>query len=101
PDRADRRGGAAVMMHVKRWSVDIYIDEHEENRRTRAEARLHTDDGTDVRGVGTSSRNPHDREVPEIGDELAVSRALADLAAKLPREARGDVAWNSEQPTGE
>ena len=68
------------MTHAKHWSVDIYIDEHEESRRTRAEARLHTGDRTDVRGVGTSSRNPRDREVPEIGDELAVSRALADLA---------------------
>jgi hypothetical protein len=89
------------MTHAKRWSVDIYIDEHEETRRTRAEARLHTGDPTDVRGVGTSSRNPRDREVPEIGDELAVSRALADLAANLQAAARTDVAENSDQPTGE
>jgi uncharacterized protein DUF1876 len=89
------------MTHAKRWSVDIYIDEHEETGRTRAEARLHTGDQTDVRGVGTSSRNPRDREVPEIGDELAVSRALADLADHLHTAARLDVAENSDQPTGE
>jgi len=76
------------MTHTKRWSADIYIDEHEETRRTRTEARLHTGDGTDVRGVGTSARNPRDHEVPEIGDELAVSRALADLAANPHTAAR-------------
>ena len=90
-----------AMTQVKRWSVDIYIDEHEENRRTWAEARLHTGDRTDVRGVGTSSRHPRDREVPEIGDELAVSRALADLADHLHTAARLDVVQNSDQPTGE
>jgi hypothetical protein len=89
------------MTHAKRWTVDIYIDEHEETRRTRAEARLHTGDPTDVRGVGTSSRNPRDTEVPEIGDELAVARALADLADHLHAAARLDVAENSDQPTGE
>jgi Rv2632c-like len=89
------------MTHTKRWSVDIYIDEHEESRRTRAEARLHTSDRTDLRGVGTSSRNPGDREVPEIGDELAVSRALADLAEHLHTAVRLDVVENSDQPTRE
>jgi hypothetical protein len=89
------------MTHTKRWTVDIYIDEHEETRRTRAEARLHTGDPSDVRGVGLSSRHPRDREVPEIGDELAVARALADLAEHLYTDARMDVADNSDQPTGE
>jgi hypothetical protein len=86
------------MTHAKHWSVDIYIDEHEETRRTRAEARLHTDDDPmEVRGIGTSSRNPRDREVPEIGDELAVARALADLADNLHTAARLDVVDNSAQ----
>jgi Domain of unknown function (DUF1876) len=89
------------MTHAKHWSVDIFIDEHEETRRTRAEARLHTGDPSGVRGVGTSSRNPHDPEVPEIGDELAVARALADLAANLHTAARLDIVDNSDEPTGE
>jgi hypothetical protein len=88
------------MTHAKHWSVDIYIDEHEETRQTRAEARLHTGEPMEVRGIGTSSRNPRDREVPEIGDELAVARALADLADNLHTAARLDVADNSDQPTG-
>ena len=80
-----------IMTTAKKWTVDIYVDEHPDTRRTRAEARLHTGDPTDVRGVGISSRNPRDPEVPEIGDELAVARALADLADKLRVIAAGDV----------
>src|SRR4030095_8361326 len=91
PDRDVRRGIGMIMTTAKKWTVDIYVDEHPDTRRTRAEARLHTGDPTDVRGVGISSRNPRDPEVPEIGDELAVARALADLADKLRAIAAGGV----------
>jgi hypothetical protein len=80
-----------MVAHVKRWTVDIYIDEHDDARHTRAEARLHTGDDTHIIGIGTASRNPRDPEVPEIGDELAASRALADLAEKLRAAAAADV----------
>lgn len=79
------------MATVKRWSVDIYIDEHSDERRTWAEARLHTKDASDLHGTGTAHRNAYDREVPEIGDELAAARALADLAEKLRLAAVADV----------
>jgi hypothetical protein len=75
----------------KRWTVDILLDEHDEGRTTRAEARLHTGDSTNVRGIGRSWRNPRDPEVPEIGDELAAARALADLADRLRTLAREDI----------
>jgi hypothetical protein len=87
-----------TMAATKRWTVDIYIDEHEEQRRTRAEARLHTDQGTEVRGIGSAHRNPSDREVPEIGDELAASRALADLARTLREAAAGDIEQVTHEP---
>lgn len=80
-----------IMAMTKRWTVDIYLEEHPDTRHTHAEARLHTGDPTDVRGVGNSSRNPRDPEVPEIGDELAAARALADLAAKLRAAAAEDI----------
>jgi hypothetical protein len=80
-----------IMALTKRWTVDIYLDEHPETRHTHAEARLHTGDPTDVRGVGTSSRNPRDPEVPEIGDELAAARALVDLAGKLRAAAAAEI----------
>jgi len=75
-------------MREKKWSVEIVIDEHEAEgadtgARTRAEARLHTGDATALVGVGLARCNPRDAEVPEIGDELAVARALSDLAHQL------------------
>lgn len=78
------------MSSVKRWSVDIFIDEHES--MTYAEARLHTDDDTDLVGVGNARLNPADEEVPEIGDELAAARALTDLGHQLLLTARADIA---------
>jgi hypothetical protein len=71
------------MNAIKHWTVDIVLDEHPDSRTTRAEARLHTGDPAQVRGIGRSWRHPRDPETPEIGDELAVARALADLARRL------------------
>jgi len=80
------------MVHEKRWTVDIFVDEHDEERRTRAEARLHTADATTLRATGIARRHPADREIPEIGDELAVARALFDLAHQLMTAAALDLA---------
>ncbi|GLY49850.1 DUF1876 domain-containing protein [Lentzea sp. NBRC 102530] len=74
---------------VKKWAVEIRIDEHES--RTRAEARLHTADDTHLVGIGTARLNPADGNVPEIGDELATSRALTDLAHKLLDAVTDDI----------
>ncbi len=79
------------MTAAKRWRVEIFIDEHEDERRTRAEARLYTDDKTHLRGVGTAHRNPADVEIPEIGDEVAVARALFALGHELLLAAAGDI----------
>ncbi len=85
------------MAATKWWTVDIYLDEDPETRHTRAEARLHSGDPSDVRGFGTSSRSPRDPEVPKIGDELAVARALANLAENLRRAAAADLEAISTQ----
>lgn len=68
-------------MKDKRWNIEVFIDEHD--GFTRAEVRLINTDQTGLRGVGTARRHPRDVEIPEIGDELAVSRALSDLAHRL------------------
>ncbi|MEU4295672.1 dsRBD fold-containing protein [Kribbella sp. NPDC026596] len=73
------------MVASRHWSVEIFIDEHEDERTTHAEARLHTNDKTQLVGRGTARRNPGDTDIAEIGDELAVARALSSLA---PRTAR-------------
>lgn len=69
------------MTEAKHWTIDVHIDEFDE--RTRAKARLHNRDETKLVGVGLARLNPSDGNVPEIGDELAVARALADLSHKL------------------
>ena len=77
------------MTTTKQWKVDIFIDEHD--KKTRAEARLHSRAELRLVGVGIARRNPRDRDVPEIGDELATSRALADLSHKLLDAAADDI----------
>lgn len=77
------------MTEAKRWTIDIQIDEHEE--RTRAKARLHVPDESALIGIGIARLNPADVNVPEIGDELAVARALADLAHQLLEATAADI----------
>jgi hypothetical protein len=78
---------------VKNWTVSIEIDEHDGH--TRARARLHTRDTERLVGIGLARLNPTDRDVPEIGDEIAVARALADLSRRLLHTATEDVEQNS------
>jgi hypothetical protein len=84
------------MTHAKQWHVDIYIDEHDE--RTRAQARLHNKDETGLVGVGLARLNPADLNVPEIGDELAVARALSDLAHQLLDATAEDIEAITHHP---
>jgi hypothetical protein len=77
------------MVTEKRWTVDIYVDEQE--GRTYAEARLQTGAGTHLVGIGRAKLNPADRDIPEIGDELAAARALTDLGHRLLLAAASDI----------
>ena len=80
-------GTTAGFRAAKRWNVEVFIGEHE--GKTRAEARLHTAEPTSHIGIGTARLNPTDSDVPEIGDELAVARALSDLSHQLLDARRG------------
>lgn len=77
------------MEEVKRWTVTVDIDEHD--GRTRARARLHTRDTDRLVGVGVAHLDPADQDIPEIGDEIAVARALCDLGTRLLQTAAEDV----------
>jgi hypothetical protein len=68
------------MAIVDSWPVEISL--REEDRETRAEARL-TREGIGLVGHGLARRNPDDREVTQIGEEIAAARALSDLAHRL------------------
>ena len=79
-------------MHTRTWHVEVYL--FEQDGRTRAEAVLRTDAGTELRHEGSARRNPGDREVPEIGDELATCRALSGLAHDLLEATIADIRAN-------
>ena len=70
------------MTAMKHWTVDVYIDENNDGR-TYAEARLDSGKPGHLIGVGQARLNPADDDIPEIGDELAVARALTDLGHRL------------------
>jgi hypothetical protein len=88
PQRQELR----TLMHTRTWNVSVQISE--DGQTTRAVAVLHTDAGTELRHEGFARRHPGDRDVPEIGDELATCRALAGLAHDLLEATAGDVEQN-------
>jgi hypothetical protein len=85
------------MATVNRWTVEVFINEN--GGHTYAEARLHTGEDTHLIGVGRAHVHPTDRNVPEIGDELAAARALSDLSHVLLVAAAGDIEAVTAQPT--
>jgi hypothetical protein len=85
-----REGG---IMHSSTWNVELFL--FEQGTHTRAEAVLHTGAGTELRHSGIARRNPADRDVPEIGEELAVCRALTGLAHDLLDATIADVQANN------
>jgi len=82
-------------LHTRRWTVDILI--FEAGSETTAEAVLHADAPSRLTARGASQRGGGDPSVPEIGDEVAVARALRNLAEILLSTAESDI----EAVTGE
>jgi hypothetical protein len=79
------------MASVKKWSVYVFIWEDDEGH-TSAEARLIAENRAKaVVGRGLARLNPQDRDVPEIGDEVAVGRALSELGRSLMSTAEADI----------
>ena len=76
------------MTTVDSWPVEISL--HEDDGTTRAEGRLATH-GVGIIGHGLARRNPGDREVMQIGEEIAAARALSDLAHQLLSDAAGQI----------
>ncbi|MFF5264723.1 DUF1876 domain-containing protein [Actinomadura viridis] len=82
-------------MDTKQWNAEIYINER--GNDTHVRAVLTTQDDTTIVGTGHARRNPADRSVPEIGDELAVGRAFLDLGHRLVELAGADIAQAARQ----
>jgi len=79
----------------KTWQLDVSIDEHE--KRTGAKVRLSWR-GIELVGAGLARLNPDDEPVVEIGDELAVARALSDLANQLFALTASDIEASTHKP---
>jgi hypothetical protein len=62
------------------WQVSVAFTE--DDKRTRADAILELRDQR-FHGWGQAKRSPEDPNVPVVGEELAASRALSDLAHQL------------------
>lgn len=84
------------MSTTKEWNVEIHIGE--EGSETYARAQVRTEDADVLRGEGTARCNPADANVPKIGDEIAVARALSDLSHKLLHKAAEELEAVVRQP---
>ncbi len=88
-------GNHDAINDIKHLTVDVSIDERP--RRTRAKARVHWR-GRDLVGVGIARLNPADRNIADIGDELAVARALSNLSNQLFAATASDIEAVTDEP---
>lgn len=70
------------------WTITISLEESPE--RTDARALLMVGE-RQFGGWGRARRNPADPDVPRIGEELAVARALSDLSHNLIEAAVAEI----------
>jgi hypothetical protein len=77
------------MPAMKRWNVEILIGEVD--ARTYAEAQLYDEIRDNIVGTGEARVGPGEPNIPDIGDEIAVARALSDLGHRLLVAAAGDL----------
>jgi hypothetical protein len=61
-------------------TIAIRIDEDDTNTLVFAELDLR---GDHFESIGRARRNPGDRPMPIVGEELATARALGDLALQV------------------
>ncbi|MGN6606743.1 MAG: dsRBD fold-containing protein [Jatrophihabitans sp.] len=76
------------MTHTLDWRAVVHLSETDDS--TLARVVLHTGD-RELSAEGLARRRPSDTVVPEIGDELAVGRALIELGERLVRAAADDI----------
>lgn len=81
---------SGMHLHAREWTVRVSVLGDEDD----AEARvvLVADSPRHLTAHGHSHRSSSDSTVPEIGDEVAVARALRRLADRLLETAADDIA---------
>jgi Domain of unknown function (DUF1876) len=71
------------------WSLRLSVTETD--GETDAEAHFVMEGHEQLTGRGRARLNPSDQQVEKIGAEIAVARALSDLAHRLLHIAAADV----------
>ncbi|HVM41445.1 MAG TPA: DUF1876 domain-containing protein [Acidimicrobiia bacterium] len=74
-------------MHDK-LKIKIEVEQDPAHTEARATLRLA---GREYHGSGRARRNPVDPNVPMVGEELAVARALSDLSHELVEAAADGI----------
>ncbi|GAA1804003.1 DUF1876 domain-containing protein [Luedemannella flava] len=77
---------------TKTWTVEMRFDEDADH--CHAMAMVRTAGGQELRGHGSARRNPVDRPVARIGEEVAGARALSNLAHELLEYAASEIEAN-------
>jgi hypothetical protein len=89
PSSAPSAAPAEGRRRVHDWQVRVSIFESDDD--TDAHVVLLADSPTHLTASGHSHRSAVDSPTPEIGDEVAVARALRRLADQLLDTAAGDI----------
>lgn len=88
----------ATPARVRTWTIDIEV--LEDGVATMARAVLHEDEvATVVTADGRATRRAGDEDMHEVGDELAVARALDQLAGTLKSAAARHLAAMDDPAT--
>jgi len=82
---------------TREWTVRVSIFESADD--TNARAVLVADAPESLVATGESHRSESDEPAPEIGDEVAVARALRHLADTLMTTAEDDIAARTGEDT--
>ncbi len=69
-------------------AIDIHLEEDDTNTLAKAVLNLR---GDHFEAVGSARRNPADPPKPEIGEELAIARALGVLQAEVMEAAQDKI----------
>jgi hypothetical protein len=76
------------MRQRKIFTIEIEVEETREQTDARATLEIGMDR---LVGKGHAQRNPADPDVPKVGEELAVARALIELAKTLNDKVDVDI----------
>lgn len=77
---------------TSQWTIALVFEEDQDH--TTATASVTTPAGAQLQGSGQARRNPHDRPVARIGEEVAGARALSNLAHELLEYAAREIESN-------